>query len=209
MKKDVPFVPNSEDGMHCVPAVFRMLYQYYFDEDVSWEAMDRIMHVVPGKGTWTFPALTSLAQKGLDVVHIEPVDYEKLFKEGTSYLRTVVGEKTADYYIKQSNIATVLPFIPQYLKTVKQEIRESSTDEAIAFLEKGYLVTAEINPRILNNKPGFSLHYVLLYDWDGRYITLHDPGLPPVAARKVTREAFDACFAYEGANKSITALKKM
>lgn len=207
MKNTVPFVPNTSDGVHCVPAVFRMINKYYFNEDLNWEEIDKIMKVIPGKGTWTFPGLTALSKKGLRITHIEPLDYEKLQKKGPEYLRKMFGKDTADYYINKSNISLVLKYVPDYLKSVNQINRESSIEEIIKYLKDGFLVTVEINSRILNNKEGLSLHYILLYDFDGKYITLHDPGLPPIEGRKITPEDLDKAFNYPGSNKTITAFK--
>ncbi len=63
----VPFISNSKDDTHCVPAVFRMVHKFYFGKDLSWEEIDKVMKVVQGKGTWTFPGLTAFAKKGLDI----------------------------------------------------------------------------------------------------------------------------------------------
>lgn len=204
MKKSVPFVPNSPDDMHCVPAVFRMIYKYFLNKDLSWDEIDGILKVVPGKGTWTFPGLTALAKNGLKIIHIEPLDYQKLYQEGPNYLRKVFGKETADYYINKSNISSVIKYIPQYMKLVNQINRVSSVYEILKYLKKGSIITAEVNSRILNGKRGLSLHYILIYDFDDKHIIFHDPGLPPKKARKVTVEEFKKAFDYPGGNKTVT-----
>ena len=206
--KKIPFVANSSDNMHCCPAVFRMLSKYYFDEDLNWREIDRIMKSVSRKGTWTFPGLTYFAKKGLKITSVEPVDYKKLYKDGPDYLRKVVGKDTADYYLDKSNIKSVIPFIPEFLKNVKHEIRKGSVNEITENLKDGFLVSVEVNSRILNNKPGFSLHYILLYDFDGRNIILHDPGLPPIKGRKITLKDFEKAFNFPGSNGGITIFSK-
>lgn len=208
MKKVPVFVPNTPDDLHCVPAVFRMLNKYYFDEDLTWGEIDRIMKVVPGKGTWTFPGLTYFAKKGLRIVHVEPVDYEALYREGPVYLKKVLGEKSVDYHINKSNLPSVIKDIPEYISLVHGINRKSSIEEIIKYLKDEYLIGMEVDSRALNNKQGFSLHYVLIYDFDGKYFILHDPGLPPLEARKVSIEEFSKAFDYEGAGKSMTAFKK-
>lgn len=55
-------------------------------------------------------------------------------------------------------------------------------------LKKGYIIGAEINSRILNKKPGFSLHYVLIQKGENGEYILHDPGLPPIENRKVSKK---------------------
>lgn len=207
MRKDIPFVSNSSDNMHCVNAVFRMVHQYFFGKDLTWKEIDTLTHAVPAKATWTFVGEMEFAKKGLEVINIEPVDYKLLYKEGVGYLSNVVGKKTAEYYFQKSNIASVIQLIPEYLEYVKHETRRSSIDEIITFLKQGFLIGTEVNSETLNKKNGFDLHFVLLYDFDKENIILHDPGLPPIKKRKVSREEFKKCFAYEGANQGITLFK--
>ena len=206
-RKVVPFVPNHEDGIHCVNAVFRMVHQYFFGKDLTWEEIDKLTRAVPGKGTWTFVGEMEFAKKGLQITNIETTDYEKLYKEGVNHLKTITGKENAAYYIEKTNVASVLSFIPEYLKWVKHETREAEIGEIVKFLKEGCLVGAEINSRILNKKEGFSLHFVLLYDFDGKNIVLHDPGLPPIEARKVSLEEFEKCFCFPGASRSITVFR--
>jgi hypothetical protein len=208
MHKIPPFVANSADNMHCVNAVFRMVHQYYFNQDLSWEEIDKLTKAIPGKATWTFIGEMEFAKKGLEVTNIEPVNYQKLYAEGENYLTKVVGKDTAQYYLEKSNIVSVIKYIPEYLKTVKHETRRASIKEIIKYLEQKSLVGAEINSRILNNRVGFSLHFVLLYDFDGKNIILHDPGAPPIMARKVKINEFDKCFNFVGANGGITVFSQ-
>jgi len=204
MKKTVPFVQNSEDNMHCVNSVFRMVSQYFLGQDFTWEELDKLTKAVPGKATWTFIGEMEFAKMGLKVKNIEPVDYQKLYKEGIKYLASIVGKDTYDYYLKKSNLESVLRFIPEYLKRVEHETRRATAEEIIKLLKDGKLIGAEVNSRILNHKDGFSLHFVLLYDFDGKNIILHDPGLPPIKARKISLDEFDSCFNFNGANGGIT-----
>ncbi len=39
--KHPPFIKNSDDNMHCVNAVFRMVYKHFFDKDFTWENIDK------------------------------------------------------------------------------------------------------------------------------------------------------------------------
>ncbi len=203
-----PFISNSDDDTHCVNAVYRMVLKHYFNEDISWEELDRITKAVPGKGTWTIPGDIWLSEKGLTVRNIEPVNYKELFEKGTGYLTQVFGEQTAQYYLKRSNIEQVLPDIPEFLREVHHETRRTTVGEIHSLLKGGNLIAATVNSAILNEVPGFSLHMVLLYDSDGENIYLHDPGLPPAPARKITSEAFKQCFYYRGGNGGIEVFTK-
>ena len=208
MKKVPPFVANSSDDLHCVNAVFRMVHQHFLGTDLTWEEIDRLTHAIPGQGTWTFVGLTEFVKKGIKIIHFEPIDYKRLYGEGISYLKQVVGTDTANYYIKKSNFISVIPYIPEYLKFVKNETRKATTEEIIAFLKQEHLVGVEVNSDILNYTPGFNLHYILLYDFDGTHLILHDPGLPPIKSRKITTGDFEKCFNFPGSNGGITVFSK-
>jgi|SRR3989344_8161579 len=206
--KNVSFTSNSADNIHCVNAVFRMIYKYYFDEEFTWQEIDKLAHAIKGKATWTFIVEMELAKRGINVHNIESVDYLQLYKKGENYLKEIVGEESADYYLNKSNIKSVLKYIPQYLKVVNHETRKATINEIIAALKNNCLVAAEINSSILNNKQGFDLHLVLIYDYDGVNLILHDPGLPPIKSRRVTIDEFKKCFNYPGANCGITIFSK-
>ncbi|PIY70587.1 hypothetical protein COY89_00350 [Candidatus Roizmanbacteria bacterium CG_4_10_14_0_8_um_filter_36_36] len=208
MKKVVPFVKNSKDNMHCVNAVFRMVSKHFLGKDYTWVELDKLTKAIPGKATWTFIGEMEFAKMGLKVKNIEPVDYQKLYNEGIKYLSTIVGKETYDYYLKKSNIVSVIKYIPEYLKKVEHETRRATIEEIIQLLKGVALIGVEINSRILNHRDGFSLHFVLLYDFDGVNIILHDPGLPPIKSRKVSLQEFEKSFNFKGANGGITIFSK-
>lgn len=203
MKQVPPFVPNSDDNVHCVNAVYRMLFLHYFNQEYTWEQIDTLTHAVKGKGTWTVPGDIELSKRGVAVLNIEPIDYERLHKEGPAYLGEVVGDKAATYYFERSNLAEIIPLIPKFLSSVTHETRRPTEEEVLGYLKAGKLVATEVNASLLNNTPGFNLHLILLYDFDGKHILLHDPGLPPMPSRKLTIEEFKNCWSYPGSNGGI------
>ena len=208
MKRIPPFVSNSGDDTHCVNAVFRMVLKHYNNQDMTWEEIDMLTKAIPSKGTWTVGGDIALAKRGIKVRNIEPVDYDRLYKEGTKYLQQVFGADTTKYYLERSNIAFVIPDIPEFLRLVPHETRRASIEEIISFLHKDNLVGVTLNSSILNSKPGFMLHYVLLYDFDGIHFSLHDPGLPPHPSRRISRETFETSFVYPGGNGGIEIFSK-
>ncbi len=186
--KKIPFYPNHEDGMYCVLAVYRFLYDYFFDEKFSFEQLEVKARAEKKKGVWHLLLDSDLASRGVDIVNIETIDYKKLFEEKEEYLKKLYDHQTAEYYLTQTNITRLFDAIPQYLKSVQHITKLATIEDIDSLLNKGYIIGAEVNSRILNNKPGFSLHYVLIQKGDKNSYIMHDPGLPPIENRKVSRE---------------------
>jgi hypothetical protein len=200
----IPFVPNTPDDTHCVGAVYRMVHQYFFHEDISWEEIDRITRKEKGKGIWTFPLDIVFAKKGLRIRNIEDVEYQKLYTQKAQYIQNHFGKQNAEYYVYQSNILSLIDLIPEYLHVVMQETRKATIADIRTYLTEGCLIGAELDSGRLNGGKSGCLHYVLLYGITDDTIMLHDPGLPPQKARVVPIEKFtDACF-YEGAGCALT-----
>jgi hypothetical protein len=205
--KKVKFYSNHPDNLHCVLAVFRSLFNYFFDEELSWKQIEKLMGYESGKGAWTFPAELELAKRGVEVMNIEPFDYEKFLEEGVVYLKANYNDETANYYITQTNIGMNLDKIPEFIKLVKHENRKATIKDVAGFLNDGYLVGAEIDASVLNKKSGLPLHFVLIKGTkDGKYI-INDPGLPPMENRLITQEDLKEALGGDGTNGEVSAFR--
>ena len=208
--REIKFYPNHPDGMHCGQAVFRSLFHYFFDEDLSWEQIDKIAKNIPGKGAWTMAAEIELSKRGVEVVNIEPFDYERFYQEGIDYLHSHFNNETVEYYLERSNLLSVKDDIPTFLRLVHHETRRASIEDIDTMLEKGYLIGAEINARTLNNKPGFALHYVLIRAGYAGSYNINDPGggsAPPIENRTVSKADFMRALGEDGANGEVTGFR--
>lgn len=209
--RTIKFYPNHPDNMHCGQAVFRSLFYYFFNEDLSWEQIDKIAKNTPGKGAWTMAAEIELAKRGVEIVNIEPFDYGLFYQEGIEYLRSRFDTDTVEYYLERSNLFSVKVDIPEFLRLVHHETRRASIGDIDTMLKKGYLIGAEINARILNKQPGFSLHYVLIRAGNGETYIINDPGggsAPPIENRKVSKDDFMRALGADGANGEVTGFRK-
>jgi hypothetical protein len=95
---------------------------------------------------------------------------------------------------------------------VKHETRRAKIEDINKFLKEGYLIGAEINSRKLNNKSGFSLHYVLVRSGNDDTYIINDPGgssAPPVENRIVSQQEFMDALGKEGSNGEVTAFRKV
>lgn len=198
-----PFIPNSHDNVHCVGAVYRMVFKHFLRRDLTWEAIDAIGKTIPHKGSWNVPYDIALAKAGIRVRNIEHTDFTRLHAEGLSYLAEAFGKKNAEYYVRNSNVANIIGDIPEFLRIVPHESRKATIEDIVTALSDGHLIAAEIDAGALSESGKFSLHFVLLYGMDGNDILLHDPGLPPGPSRAVPIQTFLKCFAYPGASCGI------
>jgi hypothetical protein len=198
--------------MHCSQAVFRSLFSYFFNEEFTWAAIDQITKTIQGKGSWTMAAEIELAKRGIEVINIEPFDYQQYYEQGLDYLNQHFNQEIISWYINKSNLLSVRDDIPTFLKLVKHETRKATIGDIDTLLNKGYLIGAEINSRILNNKPGFSLHYVLVKGKENSQYIVNDPGggsSPSQENRKVSVADFIAALGKEGSNGEVTAFKNI
>lgn len=196
--------------MHCSQAVFRSLFNYFFDEELSWQQIDKITKTIQGKGAWTMAAHIELSKRGIEIINIEPFDYERFCNEGLQYLKDNFDADTVQYYLEKSNLMDVVDDIPVFLKSVKHETRKATIEDIDYFLQSGYLIGAEINSRVLNKKPGFSLHFVLVRSGSNRNYIINDPGggsSPALENRIVSKEEFIEALGKEGSNGEVSAFR--
>jgi hypothetical protein len=208
--RSISFYPNHPDNMHCSQAVFRSLFHHFFNEELSWEEIDDITKTIPGKGSWTMAAHIELAKRGVEIINIEPFDYESYYDQGLDYLKKGFDDDTITYYLDKSNLLSVKDDIPLFLKSVKHESRKASIADIDNLLDQGYLIGAEINSRVLNNKPGFSLHYVLVRKANANSYLINDPGggsSLPFENRVVFKEDFIEALGKDGSNGEVSGFR--
>lgn len=210
MTKKVPFYGNTYDDTHCFQAALKMILGYYFpDEEYTWKELENISAKVEGLWTWPTAGLLYLQQKGLTIKIIEIFDSPRFVDEGEKYLLEFFGDDVGKEQIKYSDIPQERKLIKEALKLLDIEKRLPSVDDLIKLLNTGNILICNVNSKALNDQVGYVGHFVVLYDYqDGQFI-LHDPGLPPREARKVTADQFLKAWAYPDDNaKSVTAIKR-
>jgi hypothetical protein len=146
---------------------------------------------------------------GLEVVDVSPFDLEEYYKKGETYLRSTNRDEIANWILQKSNLLEVKEYIPEFLRKVDFQNRTTSLDELRELVKDGWLVGIDLNSRTLNQKEGYSSHMVVIFDYNGGIFTLHDPGLPPHADRKVGEKLLLKAWEYAGPeNKSLIAVRK-
>jgi peptidase C3-like protein len=205
-----PFFANTPDDTHCFQAVIRGILKHFLpDREFSWEELDHRSAKLPGMATWPQAMLVSLRETGFDVVAVEGFDGHDFIKRGADYLADAFGKEAADWQIAHSDIAGEQKnYQKMYDAGVKCENRIPNLSELRTYLQRGYLLECLVNARILNGKTGYVGHFVLVYDMDDSYVTLHDPGLPGHEAQQVPLADFEKAWASPNENaKGFVALK--
>jgi hypothetical protein len=210
VNKDVPFYANTGDGTHCVQACLMTMLKYFLPEkDYTYEEMDEFTYKQKGKGTWWFPFVLKLKKMGLQVVDVSAFDLAEFYKSGEKYLRATHRVEVADWILEKSNLLEVKKYITEFLEKVDFRNRTATLEELKELLNDGWLVGIDLNSRALNEKEGYSSHMVIIFSFENGIFTLHDPGLPPKANRKVSEKLLTKAWEYGGKeNKSLIAVRK-
>lgn len=205
----VPFYSNTPDNTHCFQAALRMILKYFWkDKDFTWKELERITAKPQGLWTWPLAGMVWLHKNGFKVRDIEIFDYSRFIKEGEKYLFEFYGKEAAQEQIKNSDIDQEKKYAKKLLKSGIVEFKLPTIDNLKDLLKDGYLAICLVNSKKLNNKKGYTGHFVVIKGYQGNKFILHDPGLPPQKNRKIDEKVFEKAWAYPDDNaRNLTAIK--
>jgi hypothetical protein len=196
IRTDIPFYPsfateNSPEGEHCVVMSLKMLLAVLMPgHDFSLHELEQITHKSPIGGAFATHYLIWLADQGYEVKRWDTYDWRGFEKDGVEYIRRAVGEEAAEYSRKTSDIPYEQSVINEFLRKVPIIKQRATVEIAEQAFGDGWLLRAPVNSRILNRKPGYLGHSVVVIGFEGDDVIFHDPGMPPVEARRESRELF-------------------
>lgn len=197
MKQDIRNIPfhGNPDDASCGQCVYKMMLEYFMPED-NWPfaRMNQICGAVPGKYTWIYSPVVALNRLGLETVVYNNFDTVQFIENPENYLLKQYGQQGMEDNITHSDIPATLAQAREYLVLMKQgninEHQKSITPGILrSFLQDGWLLCLWVNAYKMNNRPGYSGHFVLLHDFDEKGFYLHDPGgitVPHIPNRYVT-----------------------
>jgi hypothetical protein len=192
----VPFFSNP-DNTHCFQASIRMILGYYMPgAKYTWEVLDKLTGKKEGLWTWPLFAMIQLKNRGFDVVNIEDFDYNRFSKEGDTYIKERYGEEVGTAQIEHSDIPYEMKNAELFMKEFEFKPRVPDLQDIGKLLEDGYLVICNVNSCALDDLPGYSGHFVVIYQINSSHLFIHDPGLPPRESRKVAHDKFVMSWAY-------------
>ena len=188
-------------------AAIRSILEYFTSQEYNWQTMERLLGYEPGKAAWTVKAWTQLAKQGFDIKMIENFDYQRYEKEGESYLASFLRPEELRWQLEHSNLLEIRPLIPEFLRTVQYEKRSLNTQDIDIMLENGYLVSVQLNSKVLNREPGYDAHMIVVYDKDSDGFLAHDPGNPPKEGRHIPPELMYEAMGGAGNTTEVTGVR--
>lgn len=195
MAKDVPFVSNTDDDLHCVQAAFMIILKYFMpDTKMDWDEWSDLTGFEKDKGTWPIAGLAWFHEQGFGVKHIESFDFGALASRGENYLKERYPGEIGEWAIEHTNIAAEQARARRLTTVDIFEKREPTLHDIKAAIDEGYLVRAHVNAKRLNNEEGYFGHSVVVFDYDNYHVKLHDPGLPAMPNRTVSFKDFEAAW---------------
>jgi len=193
----VPFFSNTEDGTHCFQAALRIVLGHFWpDREFMYEELDKITAKVPGKWTWPTAAMIWLMENGFELHLVEDFDYKEFAQRGEQYIIEKCGPEVGEAQIKNSIISREQEYAAKFVKIAPLERRIPTFKDIKNYLSDGYLIICNINASTLYNQPGYSGHFVVIFRYGWRTLTIHDPGLPPRPSLHVKKNVFEKAWAY-------------
>ena len=213
MRNDVPFVPNTLDGMQCVVVVFRMIAMY-FDKNFSTPMSEwaDVCGYEQDKGTWAYGALVWFDEQGYDVRHYESTDPQDFVDDPEGALVRAFGADVGQWCIDHTNIPAEVTRAKKLLARPHIVHRQEPTLEDVRrYLDDGYLLRVNVNSSRLRGKDGFAGHSIVVVGYDDQGLFAHDPGgldYTPVPYRHIAWNLFEQCWADpNSAAKELDAIK--
>jgi hypothetical protein len=206
---NIPFYPNTGDGTHCFQAALKMTLAYFSpDREFTYEELDEISQKVPGKWTWPTAAMLWLMQNGYELRLVEEFDYAEFAKRGSDYLIDKSGHEVAEVQAENSDIDREREIAKNFVQYAPLERRIPDLKDIKRYLEENWVVMCNVNSALLQDRHGYSGHFVVIIDVKDDEVVIHDPGLPPLPNLAVEKEVFEKAWAYPAeSDKNLLAIR--
>jgi hypothetical protein len=162
----------------------------------SFDQLNILLGKHKNGGTWTAKGHSWLVGQGFEVEYWTLIDWPRFVAEGKSYLIEQFGQEVADSQTASGDIELEQARAAEALTKVKTLRKEPQIDDIKRFLDNGYLLRCGVNLNTLNGEEGHRAHSVVVTGYDEACVIIQDPGLPPVANRRVPFAVFEAAWAH-------------
>lgn len=191
----VPFYANTPDDTHCYQASLKMVIEYFEPERMlDWHELDTITNKPDGQWTWPMAGMTWLAKNGYRVTNIENFDYQQFIDNPIAYMTTLWGSDVVTEQEAHSDTPLAQKDAQEFIKHIATEQRSPAIAEIGEYLRNNHLVMCMVNAHILNDRPGYVGHSVVVIGEEGDNFIIHDPGLPAQKHRIVSKELFEKAW---------------
>jgi len=198
MKIEIAYFKQSDDT-HCFQACLKMVLKYFFPEkDFTYEELDKITDKPKDKWTWCCAALVELKNMGLKVNFYSNFDYEQFIRSGAAYVRKKYDKEIAKKTIEMSDIESEIKNAKEMIKENIYELKEVPFKNIEEWFKENYIIILLINSKMINKKPGFAGHFVVITGTDKNNVYVHDPGINDGSPnRKVEKDLFIKAWKYQ------------
>ena len=204
MRKYFEFIPNENDNLHCLQSCFAMINNRVFNENMTAVEAEEFTNFKKGFPTWQFGAILSFAKKGLIVKDIENFQIDLFLKDPVEAVKNQFKSKeVVDYIIKSSDLDNEIKILQQTIATGNVEFIKNipGMENIKTYLAEGWFVFCNVNYWLLQGIEGkYDGHFVIIDEINEDYITLQNPGLPPMPNQKVTYKNFFNAWNYPDKN---------
>jgi hypothetical protein len=208
--RQIPFYANKKDNLHCFGACVKSALKYFFPKkNYTWKEINEITQKRPGFTPWSMAGLVYFAKHGIEIKIIDPFSYQKFANDGLNFLKKILGEKefTKDFNADKKIFLQAEKSVKELVKNPKiKVIKKIATFKDIKKAFKNYdVVMVGVNAKMLYNQKGTTNHIVIILEIQKNNIILHDSGLPPHRAVKISLKNFKKAFLY---NERVFALRR-
>jgi len=199
------FVPNEEDNLHCFQSCFKMVYDYFFNTDIPMSTVEKMTNFMPGKPTWPYAGMLSLANAGLTVLSIEAFDVHKFIEHPEKTIKDHVDdEEIAQFIINESILEKERKFAFQCIQhsNIIFDKKIPGIEDIKFLLEKDWIVIVNVNYYALLDEDKYYGHFVIVEDINSSKVLLQNPGLPPIQNQTVSIRKFINAWQYPNENLS-------
>ncbi len=208
--RQIPFYANTKDNLNCYGACVKSALKYFFPKkNHTWKEINEITQKRPGFTPWSMAGLVYFAKHGIEVKVIDPFSYQKFANDGLNFLKKILGEKefTKDFNADKKIFLQAEKSVKELVKNSSIKIiKKIATFNDIKESFKHYdVVMVGVNAKMLYNQKIITNHIVIILEIQKDNIILHDSGLPPHKAVKISLKNFKKAFLY---NERVFALRR-
>lgn len=189
-------------------ATYSMIIEYFTGKHLSWPELEAMSGFKDDKPAWSMQAYIAMYKMGIRVKMYDSFDYRAYLKRGLDYYKQFLTPQEYEWQIKHAALPDK-KLIPEFLEVIDWKCKSANLHDIEELLKHDMIVTVGLNMRALNQQDGFVLHAVLILEESGVDFIVHDPGLPAVEYRKVSKALLYQAMGGDGHNQEVAGFSKL